>query len=100
MKTLLLDHLCQSYQKLSTRYWKSLHFIICADANKLNLDPVLTLTPSMRQMVTTPTRLNPKEILDPIITTMGAWYQTPVYLAPVDADPDTWGKASTTWSPP
>ena len=45
-------------------------------------------------MVTTPTRLNPKEILDPIITTLGAWYQTPVCLAPVDADPGTGGKAS------
>ena len=69
VKTLLLDHLCQSYQILSARYGKGLHFIICADANKLDIDPVLTLTPSMRQMVTTPTRLNPKEILDPIITT-------------------------------
>ena len=94
MKTLLLDHLCQSYQILSARYGKGPHFILCADANKLDLEPILSLTPAMRQVVTTPTRLNPKEILDPIITTLGAWYQNPVCLAPVEADPGTGGKAS------
>ena len=60
VKTQLLDNLCQSYQILSARYGKGLQFIICTDANKLDLDHVLTLTPSMKQMVTTPTRLNPK----------------------------------------
>ena len=94
VKTLLLDHLCQSYQILSARYGKGLHFILCADANKLDLEPILSLTPAMRQVVTTPTRLNPKEILDPIITKLGAWYQNPVCLAPVEADPGTGGKAS------
>ena len=33
-------------------------------------------------------------MLDPIITTMGRWYQTPVCLAPVEADPGTGGKSS------
>ena len=82
-KTLLLDHLCQSFQILSARYGKGLHFILCADANKLNLESILSLTPDMRQMVTSPTRLSPPEVLDPIITTLGRWYQTPVCLAPV-----------------
>ena len=44
--------------------------------------------------MTSPTRLNPDQVLDPIITTMGRWYQTPVCLAPVEADPGTGGKNS------
>ena len=86
-KSLLLDHLCQSYQILSAKYGKGLHFLMCADSNKLDLEPVLSLSPDMRQLVTSPTRMNPDQMLDPIITTMGRWYQTPVCLAPVEADP-------------
>ena len=93
-KTILLDHICQAFQILSAKYGKGVHFLLCADANKLSLESILSLTPEMRQMVTCPTRLTPPEMLDPIITTLGRWYQVPVCLAPVEADPGTGGKTS------
>ena len=33
-------------------------------------------------------------MLDPIITILGAWYQTPLCLPPLDADPGTGGHQS------
>ena len=53
---------------------------------------ILKLSPSMKQLVTIPTRLSPPEILNPIITTLGAWYQTPICLPPMSADPGTDGQ--------
>ena len=45
-----------------------------------------------------PTRRNPvtgvEQILDPVITTLEAYYQKPQCLAPLDPDPDTSGKPS------
>ena len=38
------------------------------------------------------TRLDPPAMLDPIMSTLGAYYQQPVCLPPLDADPDTNGK--------
>ena len=64
------------------------------DANKLSPESVLSLSPEMKQMVTSPTRLTPPEMLDPIITTLARWYQVPVCLAPVEADTGTGGKTS------
>ena len=38
------------------------------------------------------TRLEPPAMLDPIISTLGSYYQRPVCLPPLDPDPDTNGK--------
>ena len=35
-----------------------------------------------------PTRLNPPAILDPIITTLGRWYQSPVTKPPINPNDD------------
>ena len=45
-------------------------------------------------MVSGVTRLNPPAMLDPIITTLGSWYQTPVIHPPLDPDPDSNGSPS------
>ena len=41
-----------------------------------------------------PTRLNPDNILDNIITDLSSWYQEPICLPPVDADIGSRGKSS------
>ena len=94
IKTRLLDHICQTFHLLTAKYGEGTHFILCADANKLDLSSILRLSPSMKQLVMSPTRLNPPNMLDPIITTLGKWYQTPVCLPALDADPGSGGKPS------
>ena len=92
MKTLLLDHISQTFHLLTAKYGDGLHFTFGADANKLDLTPILTLSPTMRQLVVTPTR--GEAILDPIISTLGLWYQVPVCLPPLQADPGSGGATS------
>ena len=97
-KTDLIDHIAEAYNLLSTKYQGGLHFIIAGDTNDLNLTPILNLSPNLLQIVKTPTRLDPvtfvEKLLDPVITTLGAYYQKPQCLPPLDPDPDKNGKAS------
>ena len=93
-KTLLLDHIAEVYNLLSAKYKKGLHWIICGDTNDLRLDPILMLSPNLKQCVQNFTRLNPPRILDPIITSLSAFYQIPECLPPLDPDPDCDGKPS------
>ena len=76
------------------KYGTGLQFIIAGDTNRLNLNPILSLSPSLKQLVTTPTRLNPDAILDPVITTMQKYYQTPVTKPPIENDENKQGKPS------
>ena len=48
----------------------------------------------MRQLVNGITRLDPPKMLDPILTTLGPYYQIPEILPPLSADPDTNGRPS------
>ena len=93
-KTETLDHITQTYNFLSTKYGKGLHWILAGDTNDLKLDPILSLSPNLKSMVTKPTRLNPDRILDNIITDLAKWYQAPLCLPPLDADPGSRGKPS------
>ena len=93
-KTLLLDHISQAFHTISTKYGRGLHFIIAGDTNDLKLDNILNLSPNMRQLVQGVTRLDPPTMLDPIISTLGCYYQQPVCLPPLDADPDSNGSPS------
>ena len=55
----------------------------------------------MKQIVQSPTRLNPPEILDPVITTLAGYYQVPKCLPPLDADDgDTRSDHLTVWVEP
>ena len=76
------------------KYGQGLQFIIAGDTNRLNLSPILNLSPSLKQVVQTATRLNPPVILDPIITTMKKLYQPPVTKPPLNNDEDKQGKPS------
>ena len=79
-KSLLLDHINQAFNIISTKYGNGLHFIIAGDSNDLKLDNILNLTHNMKQLVSGVTRLNPPAMLDPIMSTLGAYYQQPVGL--------------------
>ena len=50
-------------------------------------------------MVQGPTRMDPPRMLDPILTTLGCYYQSPVILPPLDCDPDKEGRPSDHWIP-
>ena len=93
-KTLFMDHISHAFHVLSRKYGKGLHFIISGDTNHLQLEPILSLSPTIRQIVTDFTRSNPPAILDTVITTLGNYYQIPVCLEPLGCDPDKKGKAS------
>ena len=93
-KTLLLDHISDAYNVLKTKYGKGLHFVIAGDTNELKLDSILSLDSNFSQIVKTWTRMDPPSILDPIIMILSKFYQEPVCLEPLDADPDKNGVKS------
>ena len=93
-KSVLLDHIAEVYNSLSSKYRNGLHWMLCGDTNDLKLDEILNLNSNLKQLVQSPTRLNPPRLLDPIITTLGSYYQLPECLPPLDADPHTNGKPS------
>ena len=91
---MLLDHISDTFNILSTKYGRGLEFIIAGDTNDLKLDPILSLSPRFHQIVKNWTRLDPPALLDPIITTLSSYYQVSECLEPLDADPDKDGKRS------
>ena len=93
-KTILLDHIAQVYGQFSSKYKNGLHWIFAGDTNDLNLNPILSLNGNLKQLVKNPTRMNPPRILDPIITSLSAFYQMPICLPSLDPDPDSNGKPS------
>ena len=80
----LFDHISETFHFLSGLYGSELHFIIAGDTNRLNLDPILNLSPRLIQCVKVPTRLNPDAILDPIITTLHSLYSEPITMPPIN----------------
>ena len=90
----LLDHIGQTYHFLSAKYGSNMEYIIAGDTNRLNLSPILNLSPRLVQVVKVPTRLNPDAILDPIITTLSKYYLEPVTKPPINPDSNTTGKHS------
>ena len=93
-KTATLDHISDVYNQMGVKYQNGLHWIIAGDTNDLKLDVILQLSSDMKQLVTDFTRMNPPRIIDPIITTLGKFYQKPIVLPPLDNDPDKDGKPS------
>ena len=93
-KRVLLDHINQAFNLISTKFGNGLHFIIAGDTNDLKLENILNLTHNMKQLVNNVTRLEPPALLDPIMSTLGKFYQQPVCLPPLDPDPDSNGKPS------
>ena len=58
-KTALINHIAEAFNIISRKYTSGLHFILAADANHLNLDPILSLRPDMRSVVENHTRTGP-----------------------------------------
>ena len=87
-----MDHLSDSYNLLSKKYGRGLHFVIAGDTNDLKLDSILSLDSRLVQIVQEWTRLNPPAILDPIIMTLSSYYQEPKCLEPLDCDPEKMGR--------
>ena len=90
----LFDHIANTYHYLCSKYGKGIDFIIAGDTNRLNLSPILSLSPNLQQVVKVPTRLSPARILDPIITTLKKYYCEPVTKPPIEADQNKSGKPS------
>ena len=79
---------------MTAKYGSDLHFIIAGETNRLNLSPILDLSPALKQVVKVPTRLNPDKILEPIITTLSIFYCEPVTKPPINNDEGNGGKPS------
>ena len=90
----LYDHIAETFHYLSSKYGSGIQFIIAGDTNRLNLKPILNLSPNLKQVVKCFTRLKPDAILDPIITTLWKYYQEPVTKPPINPDLNSKGKPS------
>ena len=93
-KTATLDHIAETYNFLNAKFGRGLYWIMAGDTNDMKLDMILNLHPSLKSVVTQPTRLNPDKILDNIITDLSSFYQSPECLPPLDADEGSGGKPS------
>ena len=91
---MLLDHISDAYNILSTKYGRGLQFILAGDTNDLKLESILHLDTRFTQIVQKWTRMDPPAILDPIIMTLSNLYQEPECLEPLDADLDKNGVKS------
>ena len=60
-KTILLDHISEVYQIMNKNYKDGLHWIIAGDFNDLKDQKILDISPSLKQVVTKPTRNNPPQ---------------------------------------
>ena len=76
------DHIYNVYHEMNRKYSKGLHRIIAGDTNDLKIDPILQLSPNLKQVVKSPTRCNPDRILDVVITSLGHYYQEPNVFHP------------------
>ena len=70
----LYDHIAQTFHYLSAKYGSQIEFILAGDTNRLNLRPILSLSPRLVQAGKVATRLNPEVILDPWFF---QWFLTP-----------------------
>ena len=93
-KTKLLDHISDVFNVMSSKKDHRVHFILAGDTNELKLEPIVSLSHLMKQIVKKPTRQNPPRILDPVLTTLSNFYKSPDILPPLDNDPDKNGKPS------
>ena len=65
-----------------------------ADKNDLKLDSIMSLNKDFKQHVDQPTRDNPPQILDVIVTNLGKFYQVPTVEPPLEVDEDKVGAPS------
>ena len=68
--------------------------LISGDTNELKFDSTLHLDSKLKQCVDQQTRFNPDAMLDPIITDLHKFYQTPVCGSPLEVDDGKTGENS------
>ena len=76
-KTLLLDYISDVFNVISKKHPEGTYWIIAGDTNELKLDAILSLSPQMQQVVEAPTHMKPPRLLDPLLTGLSKFYQTP-----------------------
>ena len=81
--TKLLDHLISTLHNLLTKY-PNAGIILGGDKNKLNLSPLITAIPRLRQIVTKFT--HKLKILDVILTNLHQFSCVPIIVPPVQPD--------------
>ena len=54
-KHALYDHITEAYNILLSKYGEGIELILSADSNKLDLSPILDISPSLSQVVKVPT---------------------------------------------
>ena len=82
-KGALIDHIVSTINKLKIIHPKA-SCIIAGDKNDLNMNDILAMSPSFRQIVLKPTRKN--RILTIVITDLHQFYQEPAIIPPVPVD--------------
>ena len=93
-KDAFLDHISEAFNLVCAKYGSDIPVILGGDFNRLNIKPILNLSPDLKQTVTVVTRRNPDAILDLIITNIHGLYQSPTTLAPLENDDDQPGTSS------
>ena len=82
-KSALINHISINYFILKSQYPESA-FVCGGDKNDLNLQLLLEIDPSFRQIVTKPTYK--QSILEVIVTDIGHYYLEPIIWPPVQPD--------------
>ena len=92
-KSVLLDHVSSVYHLLCSKY-ETVHWIIAGDFNDTKIDNILALSSQLKQMVKSPTRMNPAAVLDLVITDLHQYYHDVQVLDPLEVDTDKVGQDS------
>ena len=79
----LIDHITETLQSL-LKIHNNPGIIISGDKNDMNISSILSIEPSLRQIVLKPTR--GQNILDIIVTNLSSYYQEPCIIPPIHPD--------------
>ena len=79
----LLSHLTATLQSLLTMH-PNARIVVAGDRNSIEIQSLLSIEPSLRQMVSNPTR-GPK-ILDVILSNLHCFYDVPLIVPPIQPD--------------
>ena len=64
--------------------YRNISWILAGDTNDLKLDSILLLNKKLKQVVTSPTRLQPPAVLDVVITDLHMYYGEAQCLPPLE----------------
>ena len=82
-KSALVEHISLNYFSLKAQYQDSA-FLLGGDKNDLNIQLLLDIDPSFRQIVSGPTYK--QAVLDVLVTDIGQYYMVPIIRPPVQPD--------------